>query len=352
MLMSTFCENLRSVLFKNFVVWGVTFVSAAAIAHHSFQAFDMQRSIVFEGVLSDFSLTNPHAYFTLQVIDPMGEIESWEFETVNGSTLRRLGISEDTFALGEQLSIEAHPPRNSARRLAAAELITKADGTELAVSLRRAPLPARDIEPVFASSIEGAWLGPALASGLFTLQAGRVKETWPLTEKGIEAIEAYDGSQNPSAYCTPYAAPAVMLVPAPIVVAFGEGIIEMRVPNEGAIRLIFMDGRSLPEDFGLSNQGYSIGRWEDEVLVVETTLFEEHRIGNAFGLPGGVEKRLVERFSLNQDRSRLDYSFILEDPEFLSAQVAHSVQWTSAPNSQVEILDCDPEAARRFLNAY
>ncbi len=330
----------------------VLFLAGPASAHHSFQAFDMQKTVIMEGVLTAFDLTNPHAYLTLDVMGLQGEIETWEFETVNGSTLRRLGISQETFVIGEKLSIEAHPPRNADRRLAAGELIRKQDGSEYILSLRRAPRNQKIPDPVYAKSIEGIWMGPALTNGLFFITPQAVKESWPLSQKGSDAIAVYDGSQTPSADCIPYAPPAVMLVPAPIVIKFDEGFIEIKVPNEGAVRRVFVDGRSLPENVPASNQGYSVGYWDDDVLMVETILFEEHLIGNAFGLPAGLDKKLTEKFSLSKDKSKLDYSFVLSDPDFLTEPVIHSTHWTYSPSSNAEILDCDPEAARRFLNAY
>jgi len=87
-------------------------------------------------------------------------------------------------------------------------------------------------------------------------------------------------------------------------------------------------------------------------LLIDTISFAEHQIGNARGLPSGAGKRLTERLALNEDRSKLDYSFTLEDPEYLTQQVTRNVQWSYSPNEDIDIEPCDPETAARFLNAY
>ncbi len=38
----------------------------------------------------------------------------------------------------------------------------------------------------------------------------------------------------------------------------------------GGFRLVYMDGRKLPEDFELSYNGFSTGRWEGDTLVIDT----------------------------------------------------------------------------------
>ena len=116
-------------------------------------------------------------------------------------------------------------------------------------------------------------------------------------------------------------------------------------------RIIYVDGRGHPENAEPSSQGHSIGRWEDDVLVVDTVHFTEHLVGNAFGVPSGFGKHLTERLSLSEDGTRMNYSFSLEDPEFLTAAVTGEGRWNYSPEHEFERLPCDPEVARRFLDA-
>ena len=58
---------------------------------------------------------------------------------------------------------------------------------------------------------------------------------------------------------------------------------------------------------------------------------------------------LVERFTLNADGQSLLYSFELTDPVYLAAPLRGELRWLYRPNLRVELVRCDPEATRSFL---
>jgi hypothetical protein len=94
--------------------------------------------------------------------------------------------------------------------------------------------------------------------------------------------------------------------------------------------------------------GHSIGRWDGGTLVVDTTHFSPHRLGNGAGLPSGARKHLVERFALNS-AGGLDYSFELEDPDYLKQRVTGTTQWLYRPDLEYVATPCDRDNAKRFL---
>jgi len=96
-------------------------------------------------------------------------------------------------------------------------------------------------------------------------------------------------------------------------------------------------------------QGHSIGHWEGDTLVVETTNFKEHPMGFSAALPSSSQKRLTERFRLSPDRKNLIYSGVVEDPVYLTRAVEWSGQWQYRPNMPHSNEKCDLEVARRFL---
>ena len=89
-------------------------------------------------------------------------------------------------------------------------------------------------------------------------------------------------------------------------------------------RDIWMDGRELP-DFGDYLQrvnGYSVGRWEGDTLVVTSTGFDERQWVDMYGFPISEGAVLVERWE-RPSPNRLRVQLTLTDP------VNYTRPWTS-----------------------
>jgi hypothetical protein len=63
----------------------------------------------------------------------------------------------------------------------------------------------------------------------------------------------------------------------------------------------------------------------------------------------GASTRL-SRFALAPDGQSLLYSFELTDPVYLAAPLRGELRWLYRPNLDVELVPCDPEATRSFLD--
>jgi hypothetical protein len=78
---------------------------------------------------------------------------------------------------------------------------------------------------------------------------------------------------NPDAHCLPMGFMQLHGHPQPRKIVQTPGLIVIMYEGNQGLRQIFMDGRSLPEvDENLQPwwYGYSVGRWEDDTLVVES----------------------------------------------------------------------------------
>ena len=113
-------------------------------------------------------------------------------------------------------------------------------------------------------------------------------------------------------------------------------------------RTVYMDGRGHPENAERTNQGHSIGAWEGDVLVVDTTLFTDGRTGNGGCIPSGAQKHVSERYELNEDRTRLMIEYIVEDPEYLASPTMGGNFWDYAPDREMLSFPCDPENAALY----
>jgi hypothetical protein len=74
-------------------------------------------------------------------------------------------------------------------------------------------------------------------------------------------------------------------------------------------RQIFLDGRQMPNDPNPTWMGYSIGRWDGDTLVVDTTNFTSKTRYNG----SGEQLHVVERFT-RTDANTILYRFTVEDP--------------------------------------
>jgi hypothetical protein len=89
---------------------------------------------------------------------------------------------------------------------------------------------------------------------------------------------------------------------------------------------------------------------EDGVLIVETSNFTENPIGVTDGLPSSNEKHLLERFARDADGQSLIYTFELTDPVYLAEPLIGEMRWLYRPNVDFELVPCDPDATRSFLD--
>lgn len=323
-------------------------VSPAAHAHHSYHMYDLQQTVTLDGHVIDFEYVYPHAFIKLEVTGEDGTRVIWDVEAVSPGRLQRRGVMANSLATGDRVSIAAYPPRNAQRRMAAGNVVTKADGTALSVGFLGFDLPGPDSAAV-ATSLEGPWLGEESYAQVSFLE---ILQDWPLTQQGRDALNAFDGSQTPAVDCVPYSAPITMLAPEPMIVSISETLVTILPQSNDSERLIYVDGRPHPETAVPGIQGHSIGYWEDGALIVDTIQFAAHESGNALGVPSGTRKHLTERFSLSEDGTRLNYSFTIDDPEFLTGPVSGGSQWAYRPDIEFELAVCDPENARRFLGAF
>ena len=83
-------------------------------------------------------------------------------------------------------------------------------------------------------------------------------------------------------------------------------------------RVINTDGRKLPEltpSLDRKWNGYSVGRWEGDTFVVESSGFDERTWLDKFGYPHTDEMRLQERYR-RLDADTLELTMVITDPQY------------------------------------
>jgi hypothetical protein len=94
-------------------------------------------------------------------------------------------------------------------------------------------------------------------------------------------------------------------------------------------RVVYMDGRSHPPDLEPTYYGHSIGWWEGDTLVVDTTGFNEGFWLDRRGMPHTTQLHTVERFT-RKDSETIAYEITVHDPG------AYAADWTGSFELQFE----------------
>src|ERR1700733_14408884 len=146
----------------------------------------------------------------------------------------------------------------------------------------------------------------------------------PLTPAGAELLKQHaqaGGASSPFLNCLPDGVPHADLLPEPFKILQMPGEVVMLFEVETTFRQIFIDGRKLPADPSPSWQGYSVGRWEGDTLVVDTAGFNDLSWLDARGHGHSEEMRVEERFH-RRDFGHIDVAVTITDPKTFTKPIA------------------------------
>jgi hypothetical protein len=150
--------------------------------------------------------------------------------------------------------------------------------------------------------------------------------------------------------CKPPSMIYAMQGPFPIEIYQGTEFIIFKLEYYDLMRVIFMDGRPHPpEDAPHTKMGHSIGRWEGDTLVVDTTHLQASTITNN-GLMHSDKAHVIERFKLSEDGKALLSTQEFDDSEALENRGARFIGWRKEEGQMVYPYDCDPAFALEYGN--
>ena len=139
--------------------------------------------------------------------------------------------------------------------------------------------------------------------------------------------------------CLPLSIPTANVFSyAPFKFIMGNREIVMIYEIDNTHRQIYMDGRKFPKDLNPTWLGYSVGRWEGDTLVVETTGFND-QIALA-GYARSESLRIEERWH-RRDFSHLDLEMTIDDPVLFLKPFTVKVTQLLEPDSDVAEMFCN-----------
>lgn len=300
-------------------------------AHHS-QAHFSDVFTQIRGELVDVEWRNPHILFVLRTQDDSAELITWETNSIY--YLQRAGITRDRLQVGDQVLVGGYASTRSDGDYLAAEL-ELADG-------ERVFLIRDGVTSQFKDELQDT---VSENRGIFRVWSipqdnQRLMHT-PLTDAATAIKAEFDPYDNFSTRCEPAGMPRLMWYPHPYEFVDDGSQISLHLEMYDLVRTIHMDHSDPPAGTPHSRMGYSIGHWEQgNVLVVETTHLNWEYYDTR-GTPQSSDARVVERFTLSEDQSRLDYHITTTDPVTFTEPATIAGHWL-ALGEVIEPYECTP----------
>ena len=162
---------------------------------------------------------------------------------------------------------------------------------------------------------------------------GMKREEEPLKPEAIAVLAKRRNEQPPQVRCLPQGVPGVMMVYAfKMIQTPGELVMIGESPDPP--RQIYLDGRGLPKDPDPSWMGYSAGKWEGDILVVQTTGFKEESWLDNAGHPRSPSMLITERFH-RRDFGHIDLEIRYDDPKYYARPFTNKTTLNLIPDSDI-----------------
>ena len=322
------------------ITLGLLALPIVTSGHHSQAEYDRSVLQELEGEVLRVMWRNPHIRFTLRRENEDGEEEIWDLHGSDVNGLDRRNVPHDLVRVGDVIRVSGSPSTRRERRLSVTNLLA-ASGTEIMISPTADPLWSATV--IGRSSVFDTSVAVTERRAIFRAWSGvgvRVEETrhFPVTAAAIAARSAWDPEDNFAIRCEPEGMPRIMTNPHPFEFVDQGTRIALRSELYDLTRTIRMDEAAVPDDQPATPLGYSVGRWESNTLVVTTTRVNWPYFDN-IGTPQSEAVEYIERFTLSEDQSRLDYRLTITDPATFTEPAIYERYWL-ALGENLQHYDC------------
>jgi hypothetical protein len=352
---------VRPVLTILFAFALCTTLSAVAWSHHSRGNFNLEETVELSGTVTEYSWRNPHTFATLAVQNDEDVEDEWLLELNSISVLTGTGWNRETLKVGDEVTVVGNLEHNPTSKFFFSNYFVLPDGSRMVSApnfSRGVPIarpPAREIDVTARSEdFSGIWrrqggmgMGggrpPAISLGGQTAARGL-----SLTAAGQSELANFDVRDNPWFQCVPGTLPDILDGTQQIVREDGALIFRYEILEiERTVHLGLSDH---PIGTAPSHLGHSIGRFDGETLVVDTSLFTPATWGIGAGVPSSDQKHVVERYTLTNDGRRLEVETLFEDPVYLTEPMEMATTFFLDAGYPWQNYNCDAQASRRHLD--
>src|SRR5579863_2613464 len=342
----------RAILFLLAVL-----IPQLALAHHGGAEYDLGKTVEFKGKLTGVDMINPHSWIYFDVTEADGKVSHHRCEMRSVHVLRRSGWTKERFPVGQQVTIEASPNRTDPASCYL-QTILAADGTRMdrygqyvksttgGLEEVRGPIVASKLDrplhrPTGEPNITGDWAPVQLVmvnpkgtgGGLVPLDqlpqykpgerpagGGRGRGAAPgprlyggteLTSAGEKAAAEFKREDTPRFRCETTSIIFDWTFDGPVNrITQNKDTIVLEYGQFGLKRTVYMNLKEHPRVLKPSRTGHSIGHWEGDTLVVDTTGFLPGYLNTP--VPNSDQLHVVERFVLDPGKMSLTRAYIAE----------------------------------------
>lgn len=170
-----------------------------------------------------------------------------------------------------------------------------------------------------------------------------VPDAYPFTAEGERAFRDFDPAVDDPRLgndCAPRRMPALLWSADPVEFKHEAGRTVIRFEALDTVRTVFMNGGPPPPGHPRTAHGYSVGRWEGDVLIVETTHMLGGVIVNDMGQPISPDARLTERYWREPGTNDLQVEVLVDDPVNYVEPLRLRRVWVAAPNEEIRPWNC------------
>jgi len=169
----------------------------------------------------------------------------------------------------------------------------------------------------------------------------------------VKTRMADNSKDNPDAHCLPMGLMQMTSHPYPKKIIQTPTQVVLIYEGSGTtVREVFLDGRTLPNPSEVEPwwNGYSVGRWEGDTLVVETTGFMDDGWLDVRGSPLTSAARLIERFRRPAYGS-LAIEVSIDDPKAYTRPFTATVNHHLLADTQLIEFVCIDKSAAHYVGA-
>ena len=173
----------------------------------------------------------------------------------------------------------------------------------------------------------------------------------PATAELMRRLAKAGPRSGPETRCLPVGIPRSTFLSVPFKIVQTPSVVIMIYEADNMHRQVYLDGRKLPVDPTPSWMGYSVGRWENGTLLVDSAGFNDRSPLDAMGHPRSEAFHMTERFR-RRDFGHMEVAMTVDDPQTYTRPFSIRFNLVLLPDTDVleTICEEDEKDARHLPN--